>query len=136
MESDTSPEELLRSHFNGAVQSRVAEFHRLFDFTERHMPYSGTVEDRAFRLQLLTEELGEVAKALRKGNINEIALELADLAYVTYGTAVTLGFDLDAAIAEVHRANCTKSPPVHGKPVKDAAFEPADPARAVHPWRG
>ena len=51
---------------------------------------------------------------------------------VLYGDAVTLGFDLDAAIAAVMQANMTKGPGVvNGKPVKGPGFRRANVAAAI-----
>ncbi len=47
----------------------------------------------------LVEEVGEVAKALRAGDRNALALELSDLAAWTVSVAVLGGVDLDAALA-------------------------------------
>jgi NTP pyrophosphatase (non-canonical NTP hydrolase) len=51
-------------------------------------------------LMKLTEETGEVAKAVGKGDIEAIAQELADAAIVTQGIANRLRIDLDAAIRD------------------------------------
>lgn len=64
-------------------------------------------------------------------HITHIARELADAVYVAYGTALVYGIDLDAVIAEVHRANMRK---VEGRPkkrkdgkvLKPAGWEPPD----------
>ena len=54
---------------------------------------------------------GRIAKCFA-----DVAQELADVVYVAYGTAHTLGIPLDAVIAEVHRANMTKLG-ADGKPI-------------------
>ena len=66
------------------------------------------------------------------GRLAELARELADVVYVAYGTAITHGIDLDAVIAEVHRANMSKLD-VDGRPVvrdgkvqKGPNFRPPD----------
>lgn len=45
-----------------------------------------------------------------------VARELADVVYVAYGTALIADLDLDAALAEVHRANMSKLG-ADGKPI-------------------
>lgn len=86
------------------VEYRVAgmlrEFHDVF------VP-DGT-DVRAVRRVLLAEEFRETDDALASGDRLAIAQELADLVYVAYGTALVYGIDLDAALAEVHRANMSK----------------------------
>ncbi len=52
--------------------------------------------------------MAEFADATQRKDIADIADALADIAYVTYGAAVTYGIDLDAVLAEVHRSNMSK----------------------------
>ena len=47
----------------------------------------------------LVEEVGEVAKALRAGDRNALALELSDVMAWTVSVAVLAGVDLDSALA-------------------------------------
>ena len=47
----------------------------------------------------LVEEVGEVAKALRVGDRDALALELSDVVAWTVSVAVLGGVDLDAALA-------------------------------------
>jgi NTP pyrophosphatase (non-canonical NTP hydrolase) len=60
----------------------------------------------------LVEEVGEVAKALRAGDHNALALELSDAAAWTVSVAVLVGVDLDAALARYARGcpRCGASP--------------------------
>lgn len=60
------------------------------------------------RVLLLVEELSEVVSALTDGSETELLDGLADLAYVTYGTAVAFDLPLDKAIDIVHLSNMTK----------------------------
>lgn len=86
------------------------------------------------RIQLMTEELGEVVAAFAKRDVPHLAHELADLEYVVQGTVLAFGFDpvFEDCVAEVHRANMSKLE--DGKPVLNAAgrvqkgkhFRPAD----------
>jgi predicted HAD superfamily Cof-like phosphohydrolase len=84
---------------------------------------------------LLSEEVGELRDATATRDIVGIADALADIVYVAYGTAVTYGLDLDAVLAEVHRANMSKldadGRPVlraDGKVLKSARYRPPDVA--------
>jgi predicted HAD superfamily Cof-like phosphohydrolase len=68
-------------------------------------------------------------------DVAKIARELADVVYVAYGTAWVFGIDLDAALAEIHRAamdkvnaNCKRA---DGKIIKPPGFVPPDMTRAV-----
>ena len=99
------------------VASAVAAFHRAFDLPSRTLP-SAAVGDElaALRISLLSEELGELRDATATLDLVGIADALADIVYVAYGTAVTYGIDLDAVLAEVHRANMSKLD-ADGRPV-------------------
>ncbi|MFB7760825.1 hypothetical protein [Streptomyces xiamenensis] len=95
---------------------RVAEFRETFD----GQGVSERPETAEHRRTLLDEEAHEaaealtaLAKALRTGEdplgaYRAVAKELADVLYVTYGTADALGIDLPAVFAEVHRSNMSK----------------------------
>ena len=97
----------------------VQEFHRAFGQQVATVPTlaDGPVED--LRFELITEEFSELADALRKRNIVEVADALTDLAYVVYGMADIYGIDLDACFREVHRSNMSKLGE-DGKPIKRA----------------
>ena len=87
----------------------VREFHRA---TGAHMPEEPTLavapEIRELRLRLISEELDELRVALASDDLTGTADALADLLYVTYGTALTFGIPIDDVFAEVHRANLAK----------------------------
>lgn len=85
------------------------------------------------RQRLLREEVAEVGEAAARGSVVEVAHELADVVYVAYGTALTYGIDLDAVVAEVHRANLSKLAPsgstvrrADGKVPKGEDYRPPD----------
>jgi predicted HAD superfamily Cof-like phosphohydrolase len=83
------------------------------------------------------EETGELAAAVRCEQLPAIAQELADVVYVAYGTALAYGIDLDAVLAEVHRANMSKlgldGQPIirDGKVAKGPQFQSADIAAVL-----
>ncbi|MFO8059584.1 MAG: hypothetical protein R6U70_02880, partial [Bacillota bacterium] len=60
------------------------------------------------RLRLIREELSELEKSIDGQDIVDVADALADLLYVTYGTAIAFGIDIRPVFKEVHRANMTK----------------------------
>ncbi len=97
----------------------VRQFHEVFGVA---IAAEDTTLLRDLRSSLLREEALELdAELLRPpgdDNLEEIAKELADLVYVAYGTALSLGIYLDQAIAQVHQSNMSKL--VDGKPVKRA----------------
>ncbi len=97
------------------ASAALAEFHRAFGLAYRAVPQC-PVPEGALRVDLLREEVDEYAEAVAAGDLSGLAHELADVVYVAYGTALTYGFDLDAVVAEVHRANMSKLG-ADGKPV-------------------
>lgn len=93
----------------------VREFHEAFGLPIADKP-ALVAETLAWqRHRLLLAEVAEVAEAVGNDDLAGIAHELADVAYVLYGTALVYGIPLDAVLAEVHWANMTKL--VDGKPV-------------------
>lgn len=90
-------------------QEMVREFHEAFGVAVADAPLNSIpLELRGLRESLVREEFNEFLDALWSGDMVEIADALADLTYVVYGTAVSLGIDLDAVLEEVHRSNMTK----------------------------
>lgn len=118
------------SSTDGGLGERTAaemltEFHERFDYEK--------TSDPCLRLTLHQEEHEELVEAIESGDLAAIARELADVAYVAYGSAWSLGIDLDAALREVHRANMSKlgddGKPVYrddGKVLKGPNFRPPD----------
>ncbi|MEV8030953.1 MazG nucleotide pyrophosphohydrolase domain-containing protein [Streptomyces sp. NPDC002742] len=94
--------------------SLVREFHLAFGLEVRGTPAEVSPELAAHRGELLAEEAAEVAEVSVAGPLDRLAHELADVVYVAYGTALVHGIDLDAVIAEIHRANMTKLGPDGG----------------------
>ncbi|MER5793907.1 MazG nucleotide pyrophosphohydrolase domain-containing protein [Streptomyces sp. NPDC001980] len=89
----------------------VREFHRAFGLDARTTPTEVSSELAAHRGELLAEEAAEVAEVAVGGPLDRLAHELADVVYVAYGTALVHGIDLDAVLAEIHRANMSKLGP-------------------------
>lgn len=119
--------------------ARVAEFHQAFgqEFGE------GDVRDSDDRIRLHREETRELIEALEAGDLIGAARELADVVYVAYGTAYSLGLPLDALLAELHRANMSKAGPdgrivvdEHGKAIKGPGFRAPDVAWVLDRARG
>jgi predicted HAD superfamily Cof-like phosphohydrolase len=89
-------------------QEMVREFHDTFGLPARDEPTPVDRREADLRMKLLEEETTEVVQAIYKGDVYNLAKELADVVYVAYGTAVTYGIDLDKVFAEVHRSNMSK----------------------------
>ena len=119
-------------------QHLVADFHHAFDAVRAATPTVVDPDTRALRMQLLQEELDEVADALTLEDLPAIAKELADLLYVVYGTAVSYGIDLGPVVQEVHRSNMTKvggTRRADGTWIKPATYSPADVAPLLEAQR-
>ena len=71
---------------------------------------------RALRLDLIQEELDELAQAMEDRDMVQIADALTDLLYVVYGAGHAFGIDLDECFQEVHSSNMSKLGP-NGKPI-------------------
>ena len=121
------------------VVDMLREFHAAYGLPARTAPDFGVDDsERHLRAALLCEESREAREALHNGNLVNAAHELADVVYVCYGTAVQFGINLDAVLAEVHRANMSKIEPdgtvlrrADGKVLKGSQFRVADVAAVL-----
>jgi len=119
-----------------SVQGLVTEFHKAFGLSVSEAEWSDAT--LFLRAKLIDEESKEVAQALMSvieepylGCEEDLLKELADLVYVTYGTAVSLGLDLDEAVRRVHWSNMSKldkdGKPIYredGKVLKSVNYKP------------
>ena len=87
--------EIERSDFVGAVSrlgDSVYSFHERFGLpTVAHEGEDVILEALRRRLALLSEEVGEHARELNKGNVRDAVSEAVDIAYVALGTVLVLG---------------------------------------------
>lgn len=117
-------------------QQMVVEFH---DYIGARAPRDGITEgplDIAYpgavsRGHFLKEEARETAEALAADDLIGTIDGLCDLLYVVYGTAVSIGLNLDPFFEEVHRSNMTKTPNGNGKAIKGPNYSPPDLARVL-----
>lgn len=86
----------------------VKEFHETYGLPVANSPGHPSEDRVKLRRDLISEEYWEYDRAVDTGDLINLAQELADLLYVTYGAALEYGIDLDAVVAEVHRANMSK----------------------------
>ncbi|MFG2998460.1 MazG nucleotide pyrophosphohydrolase domain-containing protein [Streptomyces sp. NPDC048340] len=121
-----------------STAERVRAFHRAFGLGCPAVPTQPSPELALHRQDLLHEEVAELAEATAAGELAHIAHELADVVYIAYGTAAAYGIDLDAVIAEVHRANMSKLGPdgrpefrADGKVLKGDSYVPPDVASVL-----
>lgn len=108
------------------MQEQVRAFHEKF---------GAVVSERVrmsredLRRKLIMEEASETASALRESNLIETVDGLCDLLYVTFGTAVEMGVDLEPCFDEVHRSNMAKEgggERADGKILKPEGWQPPD----------
>lgn len=109
---------------SSSVLAELSELARMLKRVARYAHGGATIYDRhpaLLRVQLMTEELGEVVEAMAKEDLGSILHETADLRYVVDGTVLTygLGAVYEDAVALIHSANMSKLE--DGRPVKDAA---------------
>lgn len=106
----------------------VQEFHKQFEIHVSPTPSIPDEPTRILRKRLIQEEFDELQEAMREKDLPSIAKELADLLYVVYGTAVSLGIDMEPVFQEVHRSNMSKvggHKREDGKWVKPPTYSPA-----------
>lgn len=118
----------------------VQAFHRAFGQIVPEtfsLPSDELIE---LRIELIAEELAEMVDELSAEEVDPLALskEIADLLYVVYGLAATLGIPIDAVFKEVHRSNMSKlgsdGKPIYrsdGKIMKSENYSPADLSKIV-----
>jgi NTP pyrophosphatase (non-canonical NTP hydrolase) len=100
-----------------AMLASVQAFHDKHDFKN-----TGG-EDLAFRIALMTEELGEISACVTKGkDADRLAEECADLFILLIGTAVSADFDLCDAFWKKMMALDTRRSRVVGKRIRVSEF--------------
>lgn len=113
---------------------KVTAFHQAFDIPVHGQPQLPDNSRLQLRATLVMEEAKEVAEALTKQGLPEIAKELCDLYIVLQGTILELGLQdvMDEAVQRVHKSNMSKlgrdGKPVHradGKVIKGPDYQEA-----------
>lgn len=120
------------------MQQQVQEWHRKFGVPVADRPVFIEGNRRALRVRLIQEELDELDVACVRGDLVEVADALADLLYVTFGTAAEFGLDMEPIFDEVQRSNMSKLFPdglAHhrddGKVLKGPNFKPPNIERII-----
>lgn len=86
----------------------VKQFHTTYGLPIKESPGHPSGDRIKLRRDLISEEYWEYDRAVEKGDLVNLAQELADILYVVYGAALEYGIPLDDVVAEVHRANMSK----------------------------
>lgn len=104
----------------------VRAFHEKFKAPVAPAPTLIPDERSLLRLRLMRDEVEEYAEGVLNRDLENIAKELADILYATYGTILEHGLQdkMEAIFEEVHYSNMSKE--YHQfKMVKGAAWFPA-----------
>lgn len=101
-----------RHHASAALHHAASIVRQLAVPLERGTPHplcdDQDYDPRCMRAQLVLEEVSELLESMARHD-EEMTLDaLADVLYVTYGTAVAFGLPIDEAFDEVARSNMTK----------------------------
>ena len=91
------------------AQKMVQDFHLKYGAVCNSRPTMLSADDAVRRISLIFEEGSEFAGFTRKKDMVGMIDSLCDLLYVTYGTAVEMGIDLQPFFEEVHKSNMTKT---------------------------
>lgn len=91
--------------------TEVKEFHKGFDHPILPTPMIPDAKRCALRVELLREELKELADAIEKKDIVEVADAFCDLQYVLSGAILEFGMGekFGELFNEVHRSNMSKA---------------------------
>lgn len=100
------------------MQNLVSEFQKKYE----------QEPDPHLQITLIREEFLELHEAVQFGDLFDVAKELADLLYVTYGLAHMMGINAGAVVQDVHTSNMSKEGVREdGKITKGPRFRPAIP---------
>ena len=106
----------LNPHADVSNFELVGDFMEAFGQQVELEPTWPDFNTRELRLDLIQEELDELAQAMDDRDMVQIADALTDLLYVVYGAGHAFGIDLDECFQEVHSSNMSKLGP-NGKPI-------------------
>ena len=89
---------------------QVIDFHQKFNVQLKDEPTLVNTEELLKRYKFMREEVEEYLEGAEKGDLPNIAKELCDVLYVTYGTIISHGLQhvIDDVFDEVHRSNMSK----------------------------
>ena len=99
------------SNFN-----KVRIFMKTFGQEVKNKPSFSSDKINKLRIDLIKEELEELAEAMNNNDLLEVADALTDILYVTYGAGHAFGIDLDKCFDEVQNSNMSKLDQ-DGKPI-------------------
>ncbi len=88
----------------------VKEFHEKCQVGIKHDPQLIKRETSLSRYKMMQEEVEEYLQGVEKEDLSNVAKELCDILYTTYGTILEHGLQdkMEDIFAEVHRSNMIK----------------------------
>ena len=88
----------------------VKKFHEKFKAPVLNEPSLIPENRSSNRYRLMRDEVEEYLEAVKKGDLENVAKELADILYTVYGTILEHGLQgkIKAIFEEVHRSNMSK----------------------------
>jgi predicted HAD superfamily Cof-like phosphohydrolase len=89
---------------------QVIEFHQKFNVELQTKPTPISSEQSLKRYKFMREEVEEYLEGAEANDLPNIAKELCDILYTTYGTIIAHGLQdiIDDVFTEVHRSNMSK----------------------------
>lgn len=105
----------------------VKEFHKKFGYTLNKTPTLIDKEESVIRHKIMKEEVEEYLEGAKNEDLLNIAKELCDILYTTYGTIIAHGLQgvMGEVFEEVHRSNMSKEAGAV-KPKKGVDYTEAD----------
>lgn len=82
----------------------VSQFHLKADMPigDTHSPKFPSNQEVKSWFNFLDSELDRYRDAVHNGDLQKLAQTLAEIVYITYGTAVLYGFNLDSLVSDLH----------------------------------
>ncbi|MCB9810760.1 MAG: nucleoside triphosphate pyrophosphohydrolase family protein [Candidatus Nomurabacteria bacterium] len=110
----------------------VAKFHKKFQVPVESEPVIPNKDRIDLRHRLMKEELEEYKAGAENGDLENVAKELADILFATYGTILEHGLQgkIEEIFAEVCKSNMSKD--YHEfKMIKGKNYKPAEIGRVL-----
>jgi predicted HAD superfamily Cof-like phosphohydrolase len=114
------------------VGERLSDTARVLHTTAAWLAEVSKTSERAFRAWLIVSEVAELVDALAREDVIDVADALADIDYVTIGTAIQFGIPHEKVWNTVQDSNMAKFPggvairDVNGKIQKPPGWKPPD----------
>jgi predicted HAD superfamily Cof-like phosphohydrolase len=107
--------------------NQVRDFHEKFRAPILDAPSLSSPERTSLRYEFMKEEVEEYKEGVAATDLENVAKELADILYTTYGTILEHGLQdvIEDIFDEVHKSNMSKTYDEY-KMLKGKEYQPAD----------